>query len=139
MYLKLLYAESTGIPTLFWNNRVCASDCAKAEALRQQYESVFTCEDLCSTPSLGPSPYPDIPELFVSELGIMKLLQNIDTSKAAGPDLLPARILKEAAAISTLPSLEVMCTVLQFNLDFFEPGLNYNYTKHTGATWELDF
>ena len=48
-------------------------------------------------PSLGPSPYPDIPELIVSELGVMKLLQNIDTSKAAGPDLLPARILKEAA------------------------------------------
>ena len=27
----------------------------------------------------------------------MKLLQKIDTSKAAGPDLIPARILKEAA------------------------------------------
>ena len=89
-------------PTLFWNKRVCASDCAKAEALNQQYESVFTGEDLCSTPSLGPSPYPDIPELFVSESGIMKLLQNIDTSKAAGPDLLRARILKEAAVELTL-------------------------------------
>ena len=116
MYLKLLYAESTGIPTLFWNNRVCASDCAKAEALRQQYESVFTCEDLCSTPSLGPSPYPDIPELFVSELGIMKLLQNIDTSKAAGPDLLPARILKEAA-IELTPILTALFR------QFYESGL----------------
>ena len=29
-YLKLLCAESTGIPTLFWNNQVCASDRAKA-------------------------------------------------------------------------------------------------------------
>ena len=96
-YLKLLRAESTGIPTLFWNNRVCAYNCAKAEALHQQCESVFTCEDLYSTPSLGPSPYPEIPELFVSELGVMKLLWNIDSSKAAGPDLLPARILKEAA------------------------------------------
>ena len=96
-YLKLLRAESTDIPTLFWNNRVCASDRARAKALRQQYESVFTREDLCSTPSLGLLPYPDIPELFVSELGVMKLLQNTDTSKAAGPDLLQARILKEAA------------------------------------------
>ena len=95
-YLKLLRAESTGISTLFWNNRVCASDRATAEALRQQYESVFTRDDLCSTPSLGPSSYPDFPELFVSELGVMKLLQNIDSSKAAGPDVLPARILKEA-------------------------------------------
>ena len=71
---------------------------AKAEALRQQYESVFTREDLCAMPSLGPSLHPDIPELTVSELGVMKLLQKIDTSKAAGPDLIPARILKEAAA-----------------------------------------
>lgn len=96
-YLKLLRAESTGIPTLFWNNRVCASDRAKAEALRQQYESVFTREDFCTMPSLDPSSYPDISELIVCELGVMKLLQKINTSKAAGPDLLPARILKEAA------------------------------------------
>ena len=95
--LELLRAESTGIPTLFWNNRVCASDRAKAEALRQQCESVFTRENLCAMPSLGLSPYPDIPELTVSELRVMKLLQKIDTSKAAGPDLIPARILKEAA------------------------------------------
>ena len=96
-YLKLLRAESTGISTLFWNNRVCASDRAKAEIMRQQYESVFTREDLCAMPLLGPSLYPDIPELTVSELGVMKLLQKIDTSKAAGPDLIQARILKEAA------------------------------------------
>ena len=76
-YLKLLRAESTGIPTLFRNNRVCTSNRAKAEALRQQYESVFTCEDLCAMPSVGLSLYPDIPELTVSELGVMKLLQKI--------------------------------------------------------------
>ena len=96
-YLKFLRVESTGIPTLFWNDRVCASDRAKAEAHREEYESVFRREELCATPSLGPSPYPDIAELIVSELGVIKLLQKIDTSKAAGPDLIPARILKEAA------------------------------------------
>ena len=50
-YLKLLRAESTGIPTLFWNNQVCASNRAKADALRQQYESV---QNLCAIPTLGP-------------------------------------------------------------------------------------
>ena len=39
-YLKLLHTELTGIPTLFWNNQVCASNHAKADALRQQYESL---------------------------------------------------------------------------------------------------
>ena len=44
-------------------------------------------------PSLGASPYPDISKLTVSELSVMKLLQKIDTSKAAGPDLISATIL----------------------------------------------
>ena len=36
-YLKLLRTESLGIPALVTNNRVCYSDSAKAEALREQY------------------------------------------------------------------------------------------------------
>ena len=40
--------------------------------------------------SLGAFPYPDIPELSVSELGAMKLSQKIDISKVAGPDLIMA-------------------------------------------------
>ena len=39
-YLKLLRTESLGIPALVTNNRVCSSDSAKAEALREQYDSV---------------------------------------------------------------------------------------------------
>ena len=53
-YLKLLHTESTGTPTLFWNDQVCACNRAKADALCQQYESVFTCENLCAMPTLGP-------------------------------------------------------------------------------------
>lgn len=50
-------------------------------------------------PTLDPLLYPDILELHatVSELVKMKLLQKIDTSKAAGPNLIPARILKDNA------------------------------------------
>ena len=40
-YLKLLRKESMGIPTLFWNKCVYASDQSKEEALREQYESVI--------------------------------------------------------------------------------------------------
>ena len=40
-YLKLLRTESLGIPALVSNNRGCSSDSAKAEALREQYDSVF--------------------------------------------------------------------------------------------------
>ena len=37
--IKLLRSESMGIPALFWNNRVCANNESKAEALRDQYKS----------------------------------------------------------------------------------------------------
>ena len=47
---------------------------------------------------------------------VMKLLQNIDTKKAAGPDLFPARILKEAA-IELTPILTALFR------QFYESGL----------------
>ena len=55
-YLKLLRTESLGIPALVTNNRVCSSDSAKAEALREQYDSVFVEEYLCNLPLMPPSP-----------------------------------------------------------------------------------
>lgn len=54
-YIKLLRSESMGIPALFWKNRVCANDMSKAEALREQYENVFTWEDLNNVPILPES------------------------------------------------------------------------------------
>ena len=83
-YPKFLRAESTGIPV--------------TEFVPLTVPKLSRCANSMKVSSShGPSPYPHIPELFVSELRVMKLLQNIDTSKAVGPDLLPARILKEAA------------------------------------------
>ena len=55
-YLKLLRTESLGIPALVTNNRVCCSDSAKAEALREQYDSVFVEEYLCNLPRMPSSP-----------------------------------------------------------------------------------
>ena len=97
-YLKLLRTESVGMPTLFSDGRVCVSDVAKAEALRSQYDSVFTREDLSDTPVLADSPYPDLPEISFSMNGARKLLENVQVHKAHGPDSIPARILKEVAS-----------------------------------------
>ena len=90
-YLKLLRTESTGIPTLFWNNQVCDSNraiklmpCVNSMSLHARTYVLFR-------HCLGPLLYPDILELHetVSELVKMKLLQKIDTCKATGPDLYP--------------------------------------------------
>ncbi|XP_048579020.1 uncharacterized protein LOC125560735 [Nematostella vectensis] len=96
-YLKLLRSESLGIPTLFWEGRVCANDKCKAEALRAQYDSVFTQEDNLNVPTLGASPHQDIKDISFSVNGVRVQLDNIRVDKACGPDAVPARVLKEAA------------------------------------------
>ena len=97
-YLKLLRTESAGIPTLLRNNRVCSTDSTKAEALRVQYESVFINERLDSLPPMSQSPFSDMPEIIFTVPGIEKLLMAVNPSKASGPDQIPARILRDAAA-----------------------------------------
>ena len=69
----------------------------KADILNNQFSSVFTQEPDDELPDLGVSQHPDIPPLIIQEAGIGKLLLNIKPHKAAGPDNLPAKILKEAA------------------------------------------
>ena len=40
---------------------------------------------------------PELPELEISDNGVLKLLQSLNTNKAPGPDRIPNRILKEMA------------------------------------------
>ena len=62
-YIKLLRSQSMAIPALSWKNRVFANAMSKAEALSEQYESVFKKEDLNNVPILPESPYGDIPDI----------------------------------------------------------------------------
>ena len=80
-YLKLLRTDSTGIPTLFWDNRVCSSNQAKAEALRGHMPA---------------STFSDVPDIYFSSPGVLKPLGAIRPDKARFPDQIPARILREA-------------------------------------------
>lgn len=75
-YIKLLRSESMGILALFWKNRVCANDMSKAEALHEQYENVFTREDLNNVPIL-PESHTRIFRILhtFSTRGIQKLLK----------------------------------------------------------------
>ena len=96
-YLNLLRSEFTGIPTLFWNNRACTDDTSKAEALREQYDSVFTKENLTNLPDIPESPYGDIPDICFTARGIQSQLESIRPDKACGLEQIPARVLKETA------------------------------------------
>ena len=87
-YIKFLRSESVDIPALFWKNRVCANDMSKAEALREQYESVFTWEDLNNVPVLPESHTRIFRILYTfNTRGIQKLLESTRSDKASGPDL----------------------------------------------------
>jgi len=69
----------------------------KANILNQQYQSVFTQEDTTSIPTLDGNPSPTMPDIEVTTEGILSLLKRLNPNKATGPDMMPARILKELA------------------------------------------
>lgn len=54
-------------------------------------------EDIHNMPHIGPSPFPTMDNIRVSQAGVYKLLLGLRPFKATGPDEIPAYILKEAA------------------------------------------
>jgi len=70
----------------------------KANVLNDHFASVFTKINTPSDqiPSLSRS-YPDITPLLIEASGVRSLLQNLDPSKAQGPDVISARFLKETS------------------------------------------
>ena len=69
----------------------------KAEILNQQYDSVFTDEDLNTIPEQDTKVAQIIERLHITTNGVCMLLKKLDPTKAIGPDLIPTRVLKEAA------------------------------------------
>ena len=70
----------------------------KADILNDQFSSVFTNEDSSDRPSLPNSTTPSMDPITVTVKGVQKLLQNLKPHKAGGPDKIPSRLLKLAAA-----------------------------------------
>ena len=70
----------------------------KAAILNRHYEYVLTKEDTSTTiPKPAGNSFPSMPDINISEEGVLKLLLKIDHNKACGPDLITARILKDLA------------------------------------------
>ena len=97
-YIKSLRKDSTGIAPLKDNGRLFNASKDKADILNRQYQYVFTQEDPdTKVPDPEGKPYPDMNNILVSEDGVRKLLQKCNPQKATGPDMIPARLLKECA------------------------------------------
>ena len=96
-YITSLRKEKTGVPTLESKSGIpAATNQSKANALVNQFSSVFTKENLDDIPQV-PKKFPDMPDITFGEEGIKKLLKNVKPHKAGGPDRVPARFLKETA------------------------------------------
>ena len=65
----------------------------KAEVLQTQYLSVFTRDNILQSLSSNYEQFPAMPRC------VKKLLDDLDTNKATGPDLIPTRVLKECSSI----------------------------------------
>ena len=70
---------------------------SKSEILNKQFQSVFTKKSTTTSPRLFGNKYPSIGNLSITLKGVQKLLEKINTSKAAGPDLIPGRMLNMLA------------------------------------------
>ena len=70
---------------------------SKSEILTKQFHSVFTKKSTTATPRLFGNKYPSIGKLSITLKGVQKLLEKINISKAAGPDLIPGRMLNMLA------------------------------------------
>ena len=96
-YIKSLQKDTGGIVPLKDNWRLHADPKEKPDIMNRQYESTWTREDKTNIPVPDGNPFPSIKDIQVTNEGIRKLLQKLNPGKASGPDLLPARILKELA------------------------------------------
>jgi len=97
-FIKSRRCDNNGVAPLRGQDGLTYSDPkTKADILNKQFSSVFTQEPQDIMPDLGESPYPTMPDIIIHTGGVIKLLRNIKPHKAAGPDNISARILKETA------------------------------------------
>ena len=91
------------IPPLSYNSSMLIADYEKAQYFNDYFSSVFTSEDKSSLLSI----YEELDvsnsniildSIQTSSCEVFELLRTLDVTKACGPDLICARLLKEAAA-----------------------------------------
>ena len=76
----------------------------KADTLNRQFESVFTIDqdnETSVSDLLPTSSHPTLKEITITDAGILKMLNGLNVHKAAGPDQISPRILKELSSTIT--------------------------------------
>ena len=112
-FLKSQRSESCGVSPLKKDGSLFSDPQEKANILNEQFTSVFTSDDGSNIPDLGPSPHATMDPIVVSEAGVLKLLKGLQPHKAAGPDQIHGRVLKELS----IPLAPVLADLFQRSID----------------------
>ena len=97
-FIKSLRHSSTGVLSLNTINGTAIGTIDKADALNNQFQSIFTKEECSNLPTLSSSPTKYIMLIQISTGGIVKLLKELRPQKAPdGPDCITATILRTCA------------------------------------------
>src|SRR5260221_4024738 len=88
--------DSRTIPAMSTKHGMATTDADKAKELSLQFSSVFTREDKENI-QLTDHNVPSMPDIVVTEPGVLKLLRNLNPRKAKGPDELAPGVLLETA------------------------------------------
>ena len=97
-FTSILRQDNQGIGDLNIAGNIISDDKQKAEALGNQFKSVFTHERNSKLPNLNDSPHGKIPKLTISLKGVHDQLSTINTSKSQGPDVIPTWFLNKYAS-----------------------------------------
>ena len=96
-YVRSQKQEHFGVTALRSNGSLYTDSSSKSEILNKQFKSVFTPPSLDETPKLPGQPFPPIKDLRITEHGVYKLIDGINTSKSSGPDGIPGKLLQSLA------------------------------------------
>ena len=96
-YVKRFTSDNTGIAVLQKGGITATSPRKKADLLNKQFSSVFTEETTDVLPQMSNNQYPGISRLVITVKGVKKMLLNLNANKAAGPDELHGKLLKNTA------------------------------------------
>ena len=111
--IKSFRQTSTGILSLSTINGTATSTIDKADALNNQFQSVFTKEECSNLPTFSSSPTKSMLPIQISSEGIVKLLKELKQLKALSSDCIITTIL-ETCSVQVAPLLQ---QILQKSLD----------------------
>ena len=112
--VKTMRCDHLGVAPLKEGNILHCDPKQKARILNKQFSSVFTSDDDNTLPDLGPSPYPTMPDISISQAGVEKLMKRLKPHKATGPDGISAQLLKETShQISPVITLLFRASLIQ--------------------------